>query len=117
MFLLDKPMETRKAMQEPEAALTNLYYINTLQARCQVRMAPAKTVRKIRQGRLRLDADLRARRRTQVLDRFIVPSHMTDANASSIDVWALMMHILGCARRVLKFQRTRQRRRPRGQIL
>ena len=38
----------------------------------------AKTVRKIRQGRLRLDTDLRlrARRRTQVLDRFIVPSHM-----------------------------------------
>ena len=36
----------------------------------------AKTVRKIRQGRLRLDTDLRARCRTQVLDRFIVPSHM-----------------------------------------
>ena len=47
-------------------------------------------------------------RTTQVLDRFIVPSHMyRSANASSIDVRALMMRIPGCVRRVLKFQRRR----------
>ena len=65
-----------------------------------------------------LDMDLRAQpRRTQVLDRFIVPSHWsTDRNASSIDVRASTMRTLGCARRVLKFQRTHRHRRPRGQI-